>query len=38
VIGIPRVVRNKALAADAAPWLRDLPDLIAALERADPAA
>jgi len=33
VIGIPPVVRNKALAAGAAPWLRDLPDLIAALER-----
>jgi hypothetical protein len=38
VIGIPRVVRNKALTVDAAPWLRDLPDLIAALERATPAA
>jgi streptomycin 6-kinase len=33
VIGIPSVVRNKALAAGAAQWLRDLPDLIAALER-----
>ena len=33
MIGIPPVVRNKALAVDAAPWLRDLPDLIAALER-----
>ena len=30
---VPAVVRNKALAAGAAQWLEDLPDLVADLER-----
>ena len=30
---MPAVVRNKALAAGAAQWLEDLPDLVADLER-----
>ncbi len=29
---VPAVVRNKALAVGAQRWLRDLPDLVAALE------
>ncbi len=33
VIDVPAVVRNKALAAGAAQWLEDLPDLVAHLER-----
>jgi streptomycin 6-kinase len=32
VIGVPEVVRNKALAAGAGQWLDDLPALVAALE------
>jgi streptomycin 6-kinase len=32
VINVPRVVRSKALAAGAAQWLSDLPDIIATLE------
>ena len=33
MLGLPEVVRNKALDAGAAGWLKDLPDLIASLER-----
>ena len=33
MIGVPRVVRNKALAAGASSWLDELPSLVAALER-----
>ena len=31
--GVPAVVRAKALAAGAGPWLRDLPELVAQLEQ-----
>jgi streptomycin 6-kinase len=31
--GVPAVVRNKALAAGAGQWIRDLPELVAGLER-----
>lgn len=33
VIAVPEVVRNKALAAGAEPWLDELPALVASLER-----
>jgi streptomycin 6-kinase len=33
VAGVPDVVRNKALAAGATQWVRDLPELVARLER-----
>ena len=33
MIDVPQVVRNKAVAAGATAWLRDLPDLVAGLER-----
>ena len=33
MIDVPEVVRNKAAAAGATGWLRDLPELVAALER-----
>jgi hypothetical protein len=32
MVEVPPVVRSKALAAGAARWLAELPDLIAALE------
>lgn len=32
-MGVPAVVRNKALAVGAAQWLDDLPELVASLER-----
>lgn len=31
--GVPAVVRSKALAADAGRWIRDLPELVAGIER-----